>query len=80
MNENGEYVLFNVPVGKNILVAKYMNYQEVTIENVVVRQGTNVFQKLSLPKTIIDGLGSGDSCRETHREPWHHELREGAAK
>jgi len=54
-DENGEFIILNVPVGKYSLVATYMGYQKVTIENVIVNEGATTFQNYSVPKTVLEG-------------------------
>jgi outer membrane receptor protein involved in Fe transport len=54
-DENGEFIILNIPVGKYSLVATYMGYQKVTVGNVIVSENQTTFQNYSMPKTILEG-------------------------
>jgi len=54
-DENGEFIILNVPVGKFSLVGTYMGYQKVTITNVIVNEALTTFQNFNMPKQVLEG-------------------------
>jgi len=54
-DENGEYLILNVPVGKYNVIATYMGYQKVTIEEVIISSGLTTYRDISMPKVVLDG-------------------------
>lgn len=54
-DENGEFIILNIPVGKYSLVATYMGYQKVTIGNIIVSENQTTFQNYSMPKKVLEG-------------------------
>jgi len=57
-DENGEFIVLNIPVGKYSLVATYMGYQKVTITNIIVNEGQTTFQNFVMPKQALEGKKS----------------------
>ncbi len=54
-DENGEYIILNVPTGKYTLICTYMGYQKVTIQDVIVNSGLTSFKDFALPKIVLEG-------------------------
>jgi outer membrane receptor protein involved in Fe transport len=54
-DENGEYVILNIPTGMYDVVATYMGYQQVTVEEVIVSAGLSTYRDVAMPKTVIEG-------------------------
>lgn len=54
-DENGEYVILNIPVGKYDLSATFMGYQKVAVEGIIVNSGLTTFRDVALPKTVLEG-------------------------
>ncbi|MBN1781448.1 TonB-dependent receptor [bacterium] len=54
-DENGEYLILNVPVGKFNVVATFMGYQKVTVEDVIVTNGLTTYRDVEMPKVVLEG-------------------------
>ena len=54
-DENGEFLILNVPVGRYDIVATYMGYQKVTIENVIITNGLTTYRDVEMPKVVLEG-------------------------
>jgi len=54
-DEDGEYMILNVPVGRYDIVATYMGYQKVTIENIIVTNGLSTYRDVEMPKVVLEG-------------------------
>jgi hypothetical protein len=51
-DENGEYVLKNVPLGRQQIMISYIGYNTATIPNVVVNAGKEVVLNVNLEETV----------------------------
>ena len=47
-NENGEFAIENVPVGKHTLTVNYVSYNPITVSNVLVTSGKEVILNLEM--------------------------------
>lgn len=54
-DENGEFIILNVPVGKYNLVATYLGYQKVTVTDLVVNEGLTTYQNFAMSKQVLEG-------------------------
>jgi len=54
-NENGEYVILNVPAGRYEISATFMGYQKVTIENIIVTHHLSTYCNIAMPRRILEG-------------------------
>lgn len=54
-NEEGEFKLTNVPLGRQILKVTYMGYREQTIPNVIVTAGKETVLRLQLEEYVVTG-------------------------
>lgn len=54
-DENGEFIILNVPVGKYNLVATYLGYQKVTVTDVIVNEGLTTYQDFKMSKQVLEG-------------------------
>jgi outer membrane receptor protein involved in Fe transport len=52
---NGEFIILNVPPGKYTLVATYMGYQKMTVQDVIVTTGLTTYQDFQMPKVVLEG-------------------------
>jgi hypothetical protein len=52
-NENGEYELNNVPLGRQQISVSYIGYNTANIPNVVVNAGKEVILNLALEETVV---------------------------
>lgn len=52
-NENGEYELKNVPLGRQQIAVSYIGYNTANIPNIVVNAGKEVVLNLSLEETVV---------------------------
>ena len=52
---SGEYIILNVPPGRYDLVATYMGYQKMTVQDVVVTSGLTTFRDFAMPKVVLEG-------------------------
>ncbi|MBN2103642.1 TonB-dependent receptor [bacterium] len=53
-NENGEYVILNVPPGRYDVVATFMGYQQVTVENIIVTHHLSTYCDIEMPRMILE--------------------------
>ena len=51
--DNGQFVLRNVPVGRQVLQVKYLGYEALTIPNVLITSGKEVQLELGLTESLI---------------------------
>lgn len=53
-DENGRFMLRNVPVGRHTLRFSYLGYESVTLPNVVVTAGKEVSLDIKLEESVVD--------------------------
>ncbi len=53
-DENGQFLLGNVPVGRHTLRFSYLGYETVTLPNVVVTAGKEVYLEVKLEESVVD--------------------------
>ncbi len=51
--ENGQFALSNIPVGRHVLLVKYLGYEDLSIPNVLVTSGKEVQVELGLTESLI---------------------------
>jgi outer membrane receptor protein involved in Fe transport len=54
-DDNGEYIILNVPVGIYTLVTSYMGFQKLEISNIIVNEGGSTFRDMKMAKTVLQG-------------------------
>jgi hypothetical protein len=52
---NGEYIILNVAPGRYNLVATYMGYQKMTVQEIIVTVGLSTFQEFAMQKIVLEG-------------------------
>ena len=52
-DENGEFKILNVPIGRQTLRIRFLGYQEQTIPNILVNSGKEIFLNIELTELVI---------------------------
>lgn len=54
-DDNGEFKLLNVPVGKQNIRVTYMGYKEMVVPNISVNSGKEVVLKITMEENVVQG-------------------------
>lgn len=53
-DENGDYILANVPIGRQTLKVSYIGYKEVVLNNIVVDAGKEVILNIEMEESLTE--------------------------